>query len=301
MGMIYTTATGQNDLAANELQQALHLDSTSAEAHAALAKLYAAQNRSADVIPNYQRAIDLAPDDWRWPNALGTYLLSKGKSLEASEQYRRVVMLTPDNAYGFINLGISFRRQERYPEAEKALRQALMLNPQSAPALTGLGAVLLVLGKYPEAAMTYRKAIELAPADFVMRGNLAAAYQLSPGGRGKAREEYLAAIELAEKARREQPQRPSILANLGAYYAAVGDQTRALPLLRQALALSPEEPGILVLAGEGFELAGHRNEAVESISKALDLGYSAMFIERSPELADLRKDPKFLARRARLR
>jgi eukaryotic-like serine/threonine-protein kinase len=302
MGLIYTTATGQNAIAANELQQALHLDSTSAEAYAALAKLYAAQNRSAaDVAPSFQKAIDLGPDDWRWPNQFGGYLLTAGKYAEAAEQFQRVVRIVPDNSYGFINLGISYRGQERYAEAENAFRQALKLNPQSAPALTGLANVLLIQGKYPEAAIAYQKAVEFAPADFVTRGNLAVAYQLSPGDKGKARLEYLAAIELAEKARSEQPRKPSILANLGAYYAAVGDQTRALPLLRQALALSPEEPGILVLAGEGFELAGHRKEAVESISKALDLGYSAKFIERSPELADLRKDPKYLARSARLR
>jgi len=300
MGTIYTTS-GDYDLAAKELRQALQLDETSAETHAAMARLFAAQRRTKDAVPEFQKAIDLGPNDWRWPNQFGGYLLTAGKYAAAAEQFKRVVDIVPGNSYGFINLGISLGRQERYAEAESALRHALQLDARSGPALSNLGTFLFLQGKYSEAALEYTKAVRIVPLDYAVRANLAASYQWSPGGKEQAHREYLAAIELAEKVREKRPKDPLLLANLGAYYGAVGSNARALPLLRQAVALSPDDPRILVRAGEGFELTGHRNEALSSIGKALDLGYSTRYIAESPELAKLRKDPIFLARAPKVR
>ncbi len=66
LGRLYT-GTGENDLAAQELNQALRLSPRDAEAYYALAALYNAQGRTADVVPTYQKAMDLAPQD---PNVL---------------------------------------------------------------------------------------------------------------------------------------------------------------------------------------------------------------------------------------
>ena len=300
MGMIYTKKN-RYDLAANELQQALRLDATSAEAHAAIAKLYAAQGRTDDVVPNFLSAINLGPEDWHWPNQLGGFYSDAGKYTEAVEQFQHVAALAPDNSYGFINLGIAYRRLERFPDAEAALKQALKLDPRSTFALNSFANLLMTERKYAEAAPIYLEAVNLSPEDYQLRGNLASCYQWS-GMKDKARTQYLAAIDTAEKLRKVQPRGDaSLLAELGSYYAAIGNQAKALPLLRQALALSPGDPNILIRAGEGFELSGYREEAIASIGKALDLGYSALYVERSPELADLRKDPKFLARKPQVR
>ena len=67
LGRLYTE-TGKSDLAAQELNEALRLDARDAEAYYALATLYDKQGRTAEVEPLYQRAIDLAPDDWRFPD-----------------------------------------------------------------------------------------------------------------------------------------------------------------------------------------------------------------------------------------
>ena len=299
MGVIYTKKN-RYDLAANELQEAISLDGTSAEAYAARAKLYAAQGRANDVVTDFLKAIQLSPDDWRWPNQFGAYYLSTGKYAEATDQFLSVVKLASDNSYGFINLGIAYRRLERFPEAEAALKQALKLDSHSTFALNTYGNLLMSERKYAEAVPVYRQAINLAPDDYQIRSNLASAYQWS-GMKDQAHTEYLAVIDMAEKLRMVEPRDPTLLADLGAYYAAVGNQAKALPLLRQALALSPEDPNILIRAGEGFELSGQRKEAIASIGKALDLGYSSKYVERSPELVDLRKDPKFLAREPQVR
>jgi tetratricopeptide (TPR) repeat protein len=289
------------DLAANEFQQAIKLDATSAEAQAGLASLYQAQGRIADVLPTYQKAIDLGPDDARWPIQLGNFYLSKGKNAEAAEQYQNAVKLSPDNAFAYANLGIALRRQEHLVEAESAMRKAVNINPNSPRILSSLGTVLLMEGKYRDAAGEYSKAVNLAPSDYLTHANLAAAYQWGSFPREKAKQEWLTTIDLAEKERKARPRDPLLLASLGSYYAAVGQPGPALPLLRQAVALAPDDPSVLIAAGEGFEIIGHRKEAIDVIAKALDLGYSPGYVERSPDLVELRKDPKFLARSGKVR
>ena len=293
-GSVYTSMN-RYDLATNELGKAIKLDPTSAEAYAELAGLYSAQGRTDEVVPEYRKAIDLGPEDWRWLNRLGNYYLSKGKNAEAAELYKRVVGLVPDNAFGYSNLGIAYFRQERYSEAEDSLRRALKLNPKYANALLNLGNTLLLEGKYDEAAQQYQQALALRPGDYLLHGDLAAAYQWGSQNRDKAKKEWLETIDLAEQQRKEHPRSPILLARLGSFYAAVGTVDRALPLLRQAVALSPEDPDLLVAAGEGFEIIGDRREALEAIGKALELGFSPRYVERDPDLLELRKDPKFLA------
>jgi len=98
---------------------------------------------------------------------------------------------------------------------------------------------------------------------------------------------------LGEKVRAANPKDVQVVANLGSYYAFERDADRSIPLLRQALALSPKDPGILFLAGEAFEMLGRRDEALRWVSEALKLGYSPDVVKRSPELSQLRVDPRF--------
>jgi len=106
-------------------------------------------------------------------------------------------------------------------------------------------------------------------------------------------ETYRSAIELAEKSRKETPDDPDLLATLGDYYAFIGSSDRSLPLLRQAVALAPKNPNVLFHTGEAYEILHQREEAIKLIAEALVLGYHANQLERSPELASLRADPKF--------
>ena len=123
--------------------------------------------------------------------------------------------------------------------------------------------------------------------------NLASGYMWSPGGHDHAIEAYRKAIELAEVTRKETPEDPLLLAVLGGYYAAVGDGDHSLPLLRQAVALSPDNPDVLFRVGEGYEILHQRSEAIRFIARSLALGYHESELQRSPELAALRADPRF--------
>lgn len=289
--------SSRNDLAAQELKIALDLDPRNAATHAELGLLYQRQGRKPDVVvPSLQTAIDLAPNDWRWPNRLGLYYLNSGKLNEAAQQFAKVTELTPSNRFGYVNAGLAHRRLGNFDEAMRQYRKALDIDPHYSQALINIGSVLTWQGKYPEAVEMFKRATDENPDDSLVWASLASAYFWSPGGHQAAQNAYRKAIELAEKRHKEDPANAELLANLGSDYAAIGDRAHSLPLIRQALALSPDEPVLLSRAAMAYELLGERAEAINLLIRALQRGYSYEFVERNPELAALRRDPKFIAK-----
>jgi serine/threonine protein kinase/Tfp pilus assembly protein PilF len=293
LGMLYTEL-GQNDQAVQELSDALQLDSRNAEAYSALADLYYRQGRTKDVEPNFQKSVELAPDDWRMANVFGLYYLKVGNPDLAMLQFQKAVNLTPDNPRALGNLGSSYRIQNRLPEARANLERAVQIEP-SANLYLNLGLVFLEEGNYPQAAATFKKEIGLEPSSYAAWGALGSAYFRMNENPGKIRETYLKAISLAEEQRQQRKNQPTVLVDLGGFYATVGDNSRSTPLLRQAAALAPENPAILYSVAVGFELQHNRGEALKWVQQALTHGYSPARLERDPILSALRTDPRYRA------
>ncbi len=283
---------GDNALATQQAQRALQLDPHSADAYGAQAEVFAAEGRNADAVASAQRAIDLAPDYWRWPVLLGSYYFAAGKLKEAAEEFQKAVAITPDNAIALLDLGTAQVQLGRFEDAQVSLREATRAEPNYS-ALSALGALLELQRKFPEAVATYKNAVALRPDDYLAWGNLASAYLWSPGGHSQAMATYAKAIELAEAARNKMPGDSFLLVTLGGYYAVVGKEELSTPLLREALALDPDNPDVLYKAGEGYEILHQRAEAIHLVSKCIALGYHHLELQRSPELASLREDPKF--------
>jgi serine/threonine-protein kinase len=283
---------GNTALATQEVERALHNDPRSAEAHGAQAEVFDDEGRSDDAIASVQEAGVLAPDDWRWLVALGNYYYKAAKLEDAAEQFHRAVDITPDNSIVLLDEGVTFLQLGRYDDARASLEKSERIEP-SFFAYSTHAEVLSAQGKFAEAVEMSRKALDMDRTNYVAWGNLASAYLWSPGGHDKAIEAYKKAIELAEVSRKETPEEPGLLATLGGYYAEVGQSDRSLALVRQAVALAPNDPSVLFEAGEANEILHRRDDAIQLIAKALALGYHANQLERSPELASLRADPKF--------
>jgi eukaryotic-like serine/threonine-protein kinase len=294
LGMIYTDA-GRNDLATQELEQAQNLDATNPEAYAAKADLYRKQGRSKEVEPLLQRAIDLDPKDWRWPNQLGLYYLSysaPARLNEAVSQFQKAIALTPDNARAYNNLGVAYKNLERFAEAKVSFEKALQFDADPSY-LSNLGSTLQLEGEYARAAAIFRRALDLNANNYVAAGNLASALMWTPGGQEEGRKAYLTAIDLAENYRKDRPNDALVLARLASFYASIADPDKSLPLLRQAVALDPNNPQVLFKGGEAYELLHRREEALRFLGKAIQAGYSMEYIRRDPELTALRADPHF--------
>ncbi len=283
---------GDSALATQQVQRALQLDPHSADAYGAQSEVFSAEGRGADAIASVERATDLAPDSWRWPVLLGSYYFADGRLQEAAEQFATAVQITPDNTIALRDLGLASLQLGRFDVARANLEKVAELEP-SYSAFSALGTLLELEGKYPECVAMYQKALPLSPNDYSAWGNLASGYMWSPGGHDHAIEAYRKAIELAEVTRKQTPDDPLLLSVLGGYSAAVGDADHSVPLLRQAVALAPDNPDVLFRVGEGYEILHQRGPAIRFIAQSIALGYHETELERSPELAALRADPRF--------
>jgi tetratricopeptide (TPR) repeat protein/predicted Ser/Thr protein kinase len=293
LGILFTQS-GRNELASQELDEALRLDKFNAAAYGALGDLRKWQGRNDEVEPNLQQALSLAPDDWRIMTQLGQFHTETGKLAEAAADYGNAARLVPDNPRAQNNLGTVYRLQNRLPEAEAAFRKAISIEPTFGR-YRNLGQVLLESGNDAEAERMLQKSIELKPGHYRAWGFLATAYSNSGADRAKVEATYRKAISLAEELRKQTPTEPYLLADIGGYYAALGERSRSEPLLRQAGARSSGDAEILYEVATGYEILHQRDIALMWMEKAIAAGMLPQFLERIPRLSALRADPRYRA------
>ena len=273
-------------------QRAIELDPVNSEAYRELGRAQEAVNRLADAETTYRKAIEARPDDWQSYNTLGSFYLARSRWPEAEAAYQRVIELTPDNTRGYNNLGVTYFRMERDEDAARMWERSLAIRPNFSAA-SNLGTSYFRRGQYSQAARAFERAVALAPADVRVWRNLGAALYWAPGERPKARPAFEKVVQLAEAERQVNPRQPALLAQLADAYAMLGSTSEAL-----AAATAVERLGVadaetaFVLAGV-YEQLGNREIAFTWLSQALAKGYALDTIERSPSMAELRKDARY--------
>ncbi len=283
--------TGNTALATQQMQKALKLDPNSPEAWGAQAEVYNAQGRTDDAIASAQGAMDRDPDSWRWPVLLGVYLRPKQPE-KAADLFRKAVELAPDNSTALLDLGLTSMQLNRLDDAKASIERAVKVEPNFAN-VSALAELDAVQGRLADSAKMYRRAADLNPTNYRAWGNLASAYLELSNEHQNALEAYRKAVQLAETARKQTPRDTLLLANLGDYYAFLGNRDQSTALLRQAVALDPDNPDVLFIAGDAYEILGQRDSAIRLISQAIGHGLQDDQLNRSPELASLRVDARF--------
>jgi tetratricopeptide (TPR) repeat protein len=290
LGMIQA-GTGRYGEASQNIEKALQLDPASSDAYRELAKTYETAGRLKDAEATYFNAISLRPGSWATYNELGGFYYRLGRYDDAKQEFQKVVDLTPDNARGYSNLGVIAYSQKRYEEAAKMHEKSLAIKPSDS-AYSNLAAVYYSLGNYSEAARYYEQAVQMNDRNSLYWHNLATAYQWS-GEPQKARAAFQRTAELTEQERRVNPHDSTLLIQLADAYSMLNQAQRARELLRQALKLAPDDASDLFQASVVYEQLGDRKLALEWLAKAIKGGYSRDLIDKSPTLAQLRRDARF--------
>jgi Flp pilus assembly protein TadD len=258
--------------------------------HAALAEAYRQQGRPADAKNEFQTAIDLDGDNWRWPYLLGALQIDSGDLKGAEENLKAALGKTPDNARVLYNLGLLHQKQDRLGDAEAMLEKSVALDAR-ADTILALGNVLMQRGALDRAVQMYKRAVEVSPSEYDAWGDLGIAYVVSGSNPQEAADSFKRAIALALDEVKKTPEDSYLASVLGRYYANLKDSNRALPWLRKAVALAPDDPSVIERVGESYEALGNRSDALTYIARALRLGYSVSYAKADPTLRELRRDP----------
>jgi len=289
-------AQGNTDLAFAAFERALKIDPNDAAANQSIAKVYESKGRLDAAEAAFQKAIALEPDSLLFRDSYANFLFRQGRFDDAAEQWRGVIRVAPDHFGALVNLGSALSELGKLSEAITMYERAIEIRPNYM-AYVNLGTAYGRAERYSSAAAAFEKALEIDDSDWLAWGNLAYAYSWQGGMAGQALENFNRAIGLAEAARQQRPRDPFVHGDLALYYAKTDRPELARQRIETALALSPESGEILASAAEVYEIAGQRDEAIQMAQRALDKGFPQQRLQRNPELAALRTDPRMQERR----
>jgi tetratricopeptide (TPR) repeat protein len=115
----------------------------------------------------------------------------------------------------------------------------------------------------------------------------------APGERAQSAGAYEQAVKLAEQARQVNPRQADLLAQLADSYSMLGRAQEAREVATLVERLDPKDSEVMYTLASAYEQIGDRAKALAWLEKAIAAGYSRERVERSPGLADLRKDERF--------
>jgi tetratricopeptide (TPR) repeat protein len=113
-----------------------------------------------------EHAVQLAPQDHRAHNSLGTAYLISLRLDAATAEFQRALELDPRDEFANLNLGNLSRAMGDYQRAIGYYRRQISLKADDAEAHGGLAISLLAVGRDEDAAPAIKRAQELAPADY---------------------------------------------------------------------------------------------------------------------------------------
>lgn len=149
--------------------------------HAALGDYLGRQDREAEAIEAYTRAIDLrADDDIRaWPvyYARGIVHERMGNLPEMEVDFRKALELSPNQPDVLNYLGYSLIEQQvKLDEALAMIETAVVERPESGYITDSLGWVFYRLGRFEEAVAPMERAVSLLPVDPIVNDHLGDVY-----------------------------------------------------------------------------------------------------------------------------
>ncbi|MGB9405218.1 MAG: protein kinase [Candidatus Acidiferrales bacterium] len=293
LGFIHVES-GKQDLAVQEFQRALEINPRDASALNGMAHAYEDSARLTDAEATFRKSAALRPDYWDGYDELGNFYNRHKRNADAIAQFRRAIELSPDNAQVYSNMAAAYLdggKPEDMSAAEGALRKSIELSPSYA-AYANLGYLYMQEKRYPESVAMTQKALQLNDKDFLVWGNLAAAYEwLNDSGNAEAADrKEVALLEETEKVR---PESAKIQSELGVLYAKLKQREKAVTRIQAALALSPNDPDVLENVGEAYEVLGDRRQALHYVELSLQKGYALDDLRNDPQLQNLLADPNF--------
>ena len=287
------SALDRSDESIDLFEQATSGPQVDAEALLRLGRLYRSESRFAEGEARLQKAINLRPDYWEGYQELAFLFMFSGRYDEAANSFRTAIRCAPDNDGLYTNLGIIYYNLGRYEDARTAFQSSLDLNPDDNYwAVTNLGTLDFEQARFAEAAEMFERSVALNASDYRVWGNLGHCYAVSADP-SRAQEPFNRALELAERQLERDPDNAETLADVASYHAILGNRSRGLAVLGQAIATDPHDPDIWAVIGEAYEDLGERDLALEWIAKAVAAGIPPARFESHPSLRGLVRDPRF--------
>ncbi|WP_457424577.1 XrtA/PEP-CTERM system TPR-repeat protein PrsT [Roseateles sp. P5_E7] len=240
-----------------------------------------------------EKALSGTPNDTAAVAMLSSVELAQGNSAQAEQRARQVIDANPKSALGYNLLAEAAMRRNQNAAALEALRKAhdidksattltrlmraqasqgnqkaalesaetwLRKNPTDVIVRTSMAELLVRSGDFAGARKQYEAALKVSPSNTGVLNNLAnVLIELKDPG----------AVDIAERALKNDPRNPVLLDTAGWAYHRAGKADRALQLLRDARLRAPDNSDIRYHLAAVLAQAGRKGEAREELNGAL--------------------------------
>jgi len=271
---------------------------------------YAALGRQNEAVANYRRLVALAPDNPIAGHTLAVALNAANQPEEGERVVRQTLSRTRPTAALHHTHARSLITLERFDQAEMALGECVRLAPQLAEAHNSLAQLIWMrTGNIIEATHALDQALEKYQHDDALRATKAALLQ----GAGDARGAYaclaeraarpqappmlliragltavefdpVAALNLAERAMRAQPNNPTARKLLCAAYLGVGEGANAMAECATLLRATPDDQYLIAMQTTALRLM---NDPRHQTMCDYDGMVQSQFLETPPGWSDL--------------
>jgi tetratricopeptide (TPR) repeat protein len=213
-------------------------------------------------LSDFDRALELSPDDeWAIAGRGETYRLA-GRYDEALGEFGRALELDPEDSWALDSRGRTYFALHRYDEALADFDRALARDPEDAWTVGSRGQAYLALDRYDEALADFDRAVALAPESGWTVASRGETYRLA--GR------YDEALADFDRAVARDPEDAWALGTRGQAYLALDRYDEALADLDRAIELEPGYAWAIADRGETYRMLDRYEEALIDFNRAID-------------------------------
>ncbi|RQV95846.1 tetratricopeptide repeat protein, partial [bacterium] len=173
------------------------------------------------------------------------YYYKQQKYAQAITQYTKAIALTPEFSAPYNNLGYSYRALGKYEEAEETFQHYIQLIPNDPNPYDSYAELLMKMGRFEESIKNYRKALEVRP-DFTF-SQIGIASDLTYLDRmTDARMELEKLLEAAE----DDGQRREAYFAIAVTYAHEGNLVSAIKTIEQQYEIASKAQDLATMAND---------------------------------------------------
>jgi len=228
-----------------------------------MALIYALESEFEEAIEEFDKAIELDPNNPKYHNNKGNALYDLHNYQEAIEEFDKAIELDPNNPNYHNNKGNALLKLGRYEEAIEEFDKAIELKPNNPSYHNNKGIAQDDLHNYQEAIEEYDKAIELKPKD--------PSYHNNKGIALGEMQRYQEAIEEFDKAIELDPNNPNYHYAKGMALGALQRYKVAIEEYDKAIELNPNNPNYHSDKGNILFMLQRFQEAIVEFDRAIEL------------------------------
>ena len=248
--------------AEKEFETAIQLDPSNSTTVSAYAGFLVARQQALKAIALAQKFVDANPNNSQGHIILGTLQFDFKNTSAAQAEFERAIQIDPKNVQGYLRMGGVYQEKDQTDAAIGEYQQALELQPKLAPLATMVGNLYLYKGDLATARKYYERALQEDPDFAVANANMA----WVDAQEGK---DLDVALGMAQKAKSEMPEVPSISDTLAWVMYKRGNYSGAIPLLEECVKKTPDSTQFHYHLGLALMAAGQKEPGKAQLQVAL--------------------------------